>query len=139
MLKYCGFAGIILALTTAAIADPMPMDRAVQMNGLETVCTGVGETKDDPQWNAYPVRVEFSNGGAQYLAGATLRVSKGHTMIAEMDCAGAWVLLRGPTGNYHVTATIDGSQAKPANARFMMRNGAQKRVVLRFPDFQINN
>ena len=137
MLKYCGLIGLVL--TTAAVAEPMPMDRAIQMNGMETVCTGIGEAKDDPQWKAYPVRIEFSNGGAQYLAGATVRVSKGRTMIAEMDCPGAWVLLKGTKGSYRVTATIDGSPGKPANARFTMGSGAQKRVVLRFRDFQINN
>lgn len=139
MLRIFGCAGIVLALTAPAFAGSMPMDRPVQVNGLTTVCTGIGETKDDPQWKTYPVRIEFSNGGAQYLAGATLRVSKGRAMIAEMDCPGAWVLLKGTAGSYRVTATIDGSQGKPVNARFKMGSGAQKRVVLRFRDFQINN
>ena len=139
MLRHCGLAGFLAAMTTAAVAEPMPMDRAIHMDALETVCTGIGETKDDPQWKTYPVRIEFSNGGAQYLAGATLRVSMDRTMVAEMDCPGAWVLLKGPSGKYRVSATIDGSQAKPASARFVMGSGAQKRVVLRFREFRINN
>jgi hypothetical protein len=114
------------------------MDRPVQLNGLDTVCTGIGESKDDPLWKSYPIRIEFSNGGAQYLAGATVSVSQGKNLIAEMDCPGAWVLLKGTPGSYRVTASIDGSQGKPVNAPFKMGRGAQKRIVLRFPDFQPN-
>jgi|SRR5512135_2520121 hypothetical protein len=127
------------ALASApAFADYMAMDKPVQMNGLEAVCTGVGETKDDPQWLSYPIRIEFSNGGAQYLSGATVKISRGADTVASLDCAGAWVLLRGAPGEYRVDASIDNSSAKPVNAPFKMGTGAQKRIVLRFPDFQPN-
>jgi len=131
----------ILALAAAsgpALADPMAMDTPVQMNGLETVCTGVGETKDDPKWLSYPVRIEFSNGGAQYLSGATVRISHGAETVGSLDCPGAWVLLRGAPGEYRVDVTIDNSSAKAVNASFRMGSGPQKRIVLRFPDFQPN-
>lgn len=139
MQKSFAPAAMVLALSAPALAGPMPMDRPIQMNGMDTVCTGIGEAKDDPRWKSYPIRIEFSNGGAQYLAGATLSVSMDHTMIAEMDCPGAWVLLKGTPGSYRVTASIDGAQGKPVHARFKMGSGAQKRIVLRFPDFQLNN
>lgn len=45
-----------------AQADPMPMDQPVTNGGIETVCTGIGSAQDDPRWQTYPVRVEFSNG-----------------------------------------------------------------------------
>lgn len=131
----------ILALAAAsgpAFADPMAMDTPVQMNGLETVCTGVGETKDDPKWLSYPVRIEFSNGGAQYLSGATVRISHGAETVGSLDCAGAWVLLRGAPGEYRVDVTIDNSSAKAVDASFRMGSGPQQRIVLRFPDFQPN-
>jgi len=129
---------VLLAGTTAALADPAPMDTPVQMNGLETVCTGVGETKDDPKWLAYPIRIEFSNGGAQYLSGATVRISRGSDTIGSLDCPGAWVLLKGAPGEYRVDVTIDNSSAKAVNASFRMGAGGQQRIVLRFPDFQPN-
>jgi hypothetical protein len=129
---------LAMASTAPAMADPMSMDKPVQMNGLETVCTGVGETKDDPQWLSYPVRIEFSNGGAQYLSGATVRISRGADTVATLDCPGAWVLLRGAPGAYRVDASIDNSSARPVNAAFRMGSGGQKRIILRFPDFQPN-
>jgi hypothetical protein len=37
-----------------------------------------------------------------------------------------------------VTASINGSTAKPANGSFNMGSGPTQRIVLRFPDFQAN-
>jgi len=139
MRTFASLAILVLAAATgSAVADPMAMDRPVQMNGLETVCTGVGETKDDPQWLSYPVRIEFSNGGAQYLSGATVRISHGAETVGSLDCPGAWLLLRGAPGEYRVDVTIDNSSARAVNASFRMGSGPQKRIVLRFPDFQPN-
>ena len=140
MRKIHSVAILVLAAfaSAPAFADYMAMDRPVPMNGLETVCTGVGETKDDPQWLSYPIRIEFSNGGAQYLSGATVRISRGADTIGSLDCAGAWVLLKGAPGEYRVDVTIDNSSAKAVNASFKMGSGGQKRIVLRFPDFQPN-
>ncbi len=140
MRKSLSTALLVLAAAAggSAVADPMAMDKPVQMNGLEAVCTGVGETKDDPQWLSYPVRIEFSNGGAQYLSGATVRISHGADTVGSLDCPGAWVLLRGAPGEYRVDVTIDNSSAKAVDASFRMGSGPQKRIVLRFPDFQPN-
>ncbi len=135
------FAIAILAAVSGAgpaFAEPMTMDKPVQVNGMETVCTGVGETKDDPQWLSYPIRIEFSNGGAQYLSGATVKISRGADTVASLDCPGAWVLLKGAPGEYRVDASIDNSSARPVNASFRMGSSGQKRIVLRFPDFQPN-
>lgn len=140
MRKTHSVAILVLAAFASApgFADPMAMDKPIQMNGMETVCTGIGETKDDPQWLSYPIRIEFSNGGAQYLSGATVKISRGADTVASLDCPGAWVLLRGAPGEYRVDASIDNSSAKPVNASFRMSGGGQKRIVLRFPDFQPN-
>jgi len=140
MTRFHGIAALAVAFSVVvpAIADPMAMDRPVPVNGLDTVCTGIGEIKNDPRWKAYPIRIEFSNGAAQYLSGATVKISQGTNVIATLDCPGAWVLLKGTPGEYRVDATIDGSQAKPVSAPFKMGEGAQKRIVLRFPDFQPN-
>ncbi|MEI9887436.1 MAG: hypothetical protein WDN08_13235 [Rhizomicrobium sp.] len=133
-------AAIVLAaaMTAPTAPQPMSMDTPVSFGNIETVCTGVGSAKDDPQWASYPVRIEFSNGGAQYLSGAHVTLSAGGAAIADLNCAGPWVLVKGAPGAYHVTAAINGSSGKPATAAFTLGSGAQKRVVLRFPDYQAN-
>ncbi|MBL6853473.1 MAG: hypothetical protein ISQ86_08805 [Alphaproteobacteria bacterium] len=126
------------AVTAPTLPQPMSMDTPVSFGSIQTVCTGVGSAKDDPQWSRYPVRIEFSNGGAQYLSGAHVTLSQGGQPIADLNCAGPWVLVQGPAGRYQVSAAINGSTARPANASFNLRNGPTQRVVLRFPDFQAN-
>src|SRR5437763_7852691 len=72
-----------------------PMDTPTAVGGIGAVCTGVGEEAQNPRWLAYPVRIEFSNGGAQYLAGAHVQVTTaGGKPIAGVDCDGPWVLFR---------------------------------------------
>ncbi len=133
-------AAIVMAAAMAApqLPQPMAMDTPVAYGSLQTVCTGVGSAKDDPQWSSYPIRIEFSNGGAQYLSGAHVTLRNGGKDVADLNCAGPWVLVKGTPGSYGVTAAINGSGAKPATATFSLGTGAQKRVVLRFPDFQAN-
>ncbi len=132
------------APATAPMAAPasdnsaMVMDTPITTNGVETVCTGIGDSKDDPRWAAYPVRIEFSNGGAQYLSGAHVTLSGGHASLADFDCHGAWVLFKLSHGSYTVTATMEGSSAKPRSATFQPPAKGQKRIILRFPDFQAN-
>jgi len=138
MIKFLAAAGLVAVVSAPAFAQSTPMDRPIQMNGMETVCTGIGESKDDTRWPSYPIRIEFSNGGAQYLSGATVKVSSGGTQVFEMDCPGAWVLLKGPAGNYRVNALIDDSTAKPVTAAFTIGNRQQKRIILRFPDYKSN-
>lgn len=145
MRKFPGPAFSIFASTAIAAmvslpahADSIPMDNPVTVNGIETVCTGIADSKDDPRWKTYPIRIEFSNGGAQYLAGAHVSLEQNGKTLTSLDCAAAWVLFKLEPGNYTVTATILGSSAKPRTAKFSPPAKGQKRVVLQFNDFQAN-
>ena len=133
-------AAIMLAqaMTAPILPQPMAMDTPVSFGGVQAVCTGVGSAKDDPQWASFPIRIEFANSGAQYLSGAHVTLASGGGNVADLNCAGPWVLVKGTPGAYHVTASINGSQAKPVTAKFNLAAGAQKRIVLRFPDYQAN-
>lgn len=122
------------ALATPALADHLPMDRPITINGITTVCTGIGEdAQHDPRWKAYPIRVEFSNGGAQYLAGAHVVLKKDMTDLVSIDCSGSWVLFQLPAGDYTVTASLLYHPNQPArSASFSPPAKGQKRVVLEF-------
>ena len=125
-------AGAALAalLIEGAAASPVPMDTPVELGKVEVVCTGIGSGKDDPRWGTYPIRVEFSNGGAQYLSGAHIHLSDAAGRpVADFDCPGAWVLVKAPRAIYTVAATIGGSTK---TASFQPPMGGQKRVVLQF-------
>lgn len=126
--------GAIAGLVWPAEADPLPMDNPVSADGVDTVCTGIGSSQDDPRWKDYPIRVEFSNGGAQYLAGAHVTLSGGGKNLAAFDCAGSWVLFKLAPGSYKVTAKLMNNQSGAAkSATFSPPKTGQKRVVIQFP------
>ena len=111
------------------------MDNPITVNGVDTVCTGIGdEAQHDPRWAAYPIRVEFSNGGAQYLAGAHVVLSDaGGKNLATLDCAGSWVLFKLPPGKYRIEASLlDVQGAGTRSATFSPPATGQKRVELQF-------
>jgi len=120
-----------LVLSAPAPAAPLPMDVPVVLGSVETVCTGIGEGKNDPRWKAYPIRVEFADAQAHYIAGAhvTLADAAGAT-AAEFDCSGSWVMLSMPRGLYSVSAQIG---TATATEKFQTPATGQLRVVLRFP------
>jgi hypothetical protein len=122
-----------LALPSAASASSLPMDTPVRMGNVEAVCTGIGEGKNDPRWHTYPIRVEFADSAAHYLAGAHVGISDvSGAEMAAFDCSGAWVLLNLPKGLYTVNAKLAAILAAPASARFQPPQTGQTRVVLRF-------
>jgi len=126
-----GVAGFIWP---ASADSSLPMDNPTTIDGVQTACTGIGSAQDDPQWKTWPIRVEFSNGGAQYLAGAHIVLSEGGKTKAAFDCAGSWVLFKLPTGSYKVTANLTGQGGGAArSATFSPPASGQKRVVIQFP------
>jgi hypothetical protein len=133
-------ASLTAAFCVPAMADRLPMDRPITINGITTVCTGIGEeAQTDPRWKAYSTRVEFSNGGAQYLAGAHVVLKKNGAELLSVDCSGAWVLFQLPAGRYSVTATLlYHKNQPPRSASFSPPASGQKRVVLEFPGVNPN-
>lgn len=123
-----------VAAASPVLAEPMAMDIPVNMGPLEFVCTGVGSAKDNPIWSSYPIRIEFSNGAAQYLAGAHVVLSQGSTTYADFECAGPWVLVKGPAGSYKVTTTMMWGDQKgmSKSTTFSMAHSGQKRVVIQY-------
>jgi hypothetical protein len=128
-----GTAGLIWPAHAASI----PMDQPITVNGVETACSGIGDApKGTPMWKTYPIRVEFSNGGAQYLSGSHVTLSQGGKVLTSFDCSGAWVLFKGLNAGstYKVSATItDQLGAGAKSATFQPPASGQKRVVIQYP------
>jgi hypothetical protein len=141
-MRFTTLAG--LAMLTGGVAgyywparadSYVPMDRPITIGGVQTVCTGIGdEAQHDPRWFAYPIRIEFSNDGAQYLSGAHVVLSSADGKpLAALDCAGAWVLFKLEPGNYRVDATLLYNQGGGSrSAAFSPPATGQRRVVLQF-------
>jgi len=127
----------VIAPVAANAAEPvaLPLDTATTVDGIEVACTGIGQTRDDPRWTAYSVRIEFSDAKSEYLADASVSLtdSAGQPLLA-VTCDGPWVLLKLKEGVYKVQASLTGSTAKPRSAAVKPPPKGQIRVVLQFPD-----
>jgi hypothetical protein len=113
----------------------VPLDGQAVIGGVEVACTGIGETRNDPKWSAWPVRVEFSNAQHAYETDAAVALvnAKGKTVLTA-SCEGPWLLLKPGPGAYTVFARLSDSPAKPRSARFQTPAHGQIRVVIEFPD-----
>lgn len=129
-------AALAATLAHAAAADSatfMPSNVPVEINGYEMACTGIGdEAQSDPRWKAFPVRIEFAGGNAQYLADveASLFDAAGR-QLARVRCDSPWLLVKLPPARYRVQGTYR-SQVRSAN--FMAPKKGQARIIVRFPE-----
>ena len=106
-----GAALTLLAGPASAQPVPLRLDRETVVNGIGVGCTGIGQTKDAPRWNAYSVRIEFADSQRGLLADETLTLSQGGAVIASVSCEGPWILLKLPPGAYQVSGTAPGTSA----------------------------
>jgi hypothetical protein len=130
------FAAMFIA--GAALAQPteVKLDQETTLGGVDVACTGIGQTKNDPKWLAYPVRLEFADAHRAYLSGEAVTVTgpKGEP-VASLTCDGPWVLLKLPVGaSYKVEATLTGQTAAARSALVKAPAHGQMRFVLTFPD-----
>jgi len=122
------------ALTTVMLSQALAVqDTPASINGIETVCTGVGSAKDDPRWSAYPVKIVLATAGGANLANAHITLAKGRQTLVETDCDAPWILFKAPGGSYTATATLIGGGGQSHSANFSLRGGgAQKEVTITF-------
>ncbi|HWA60029.1 MAG TPA: hypothetical protein VG939_01575 [Caulobacteraceae bacterium] len=125
----------------AAFAQPstpvarLPLDRETEVGGIEVACTGIGQTRNDPKWLDYSVRVEFSNARSEYLSDAEVTVSdaRGRPILAAA-CDGPWILMKLPKAGYRIEARLLDVPAAPRSASFKAPARGQMRLVLQFKD-----
>jgi hypothetical protein len=126
------------ALFTASTVMMMGSAQAVQdtpatINGVETVCTGVGSAKDDPRWAEYPVKIVLATADGANLANAHITLTKGRQTVVETDCDAPWILFKAPAGSYIATATLIGGSGSAHSANFgTTGSGRQKTITITF-------
>jgi hypothetical protein len=108
-------AGAALALVAGAASaqpTPLPLNHEAIVGGVGIGCTGIGQTKNAPRWNAYSVKVEFADTARGLLADETMTLSAGGAHIATVTCEGPWILLKLPPGKpYQVSGAVPGTTA----------------------------
>jgi len=124
--------GALMALTNSAYAV---QDQPVTIGGVESVCTGVGSAKDNPDWKNYPIKLTFSNMAGENEAAEHIAITQGGKSVMETDCDSPWLLIKAPAGHYDVSASLPGGNgARMAKAAFSTSgSGGQQTVNLAFP------
>ena len=114
----------------------VPLDSEATFGTLTIACTGVGQSKDNPKWKAYPVRIEFSNPAGDLLANGAATIARAGATLASVSCEGPWILARPASaragGAYRLTGWLPGQGYKPITEAFTFPQGGQKVIDLRF-------
>jgi hypothetical protein len=117
---------------TTQVPQLLVLDTPTDVNGIETVCTGIdSDSRNDPRWMAYPLRLEFAAGSRAYVADETVSIAGGGTAL-QVHCPGPWLLAKLPAGKYNVIATVEGGITKSATVT--VPKSGQVRAVLHFPE-----
>jgi hypothetical protein len=127
--------GSLMALPALTNSAWAVQDQPVTIGGVESVCTGVGSAKDNPDWKNYPIKLTFSNMAGENEASEHVALTQGGKPIMETDCDAPWLLIKAPAGHYDVNASLPGnSGTRMAKAAFSTgASGGQKTVNLAFP------
>lgn len=129
------------AMTAAAAFFPLTMlagqalvvqDTPTTINGVETVCPGVGSAKDDPRWAAYPVKIVLATTGGANLANAHVSLSRSGKEVAGLDCDAPWILFKPAAGSYTATATLKVGGGTASQTFTTDGTGPQKEITLTF-------
>ncbi len=102
-ITLCVAAGTAMAVPALMNNAWAVQDQPVTIGGVESVCTGVGSAKDNPDWKDYPVKLTFSNLAGENEASEHIAISQGGTPVMETDCDAPWLLIKAPAGRYNVS------------------------------------
>ena len=129
-------AGMLLAIAMASAFNgkAFAADPVMQQKGISYACTGIGETKDDPRWRAFALKLAFAvQPDGALLSGVRARISDGSgRLVLDVYCEDSpWLMAQLPAGRYSVDAVALGKFRR--QVRFAVAGGRQSYVVIRFP------
>jgi len=99
----------------------------MEKNGIRYACTGIAESRADPRWNDFPLKLVFATKDRAYLSSVQVVVSDtDNARVFEAFCAvEPWLLIDLPAGDYLVTARALDRQQKTYRVRVPASGQAQ--------------
>lgn len=132
LLPASGFLLCFGLAAQAQTAQPLPVDRPAQVNGIKAACTGIGNGEEnEARWSHYPVKLEMVGGYGQWLGDENVTLTGGRTDVS-VHCSGPWVLMGLQPGHYRATITVP--NAPPKDVAFTVPREGQRDVIVRFHD-----
>lgn len=100
--------------------------------GVTYMCSGIGESKNDPRVSSFPMKIVFATNSSALYSDVTVKVTgEGGRSVFDVFCDGAWLLLKVPPGQYNVSATDTKGQSRSCP---MTIGSSQTQCTLRWPD-----
>ena len=100
---------------------------------IKYACTGIAESKEDPRWNNYPLKLMFTTGGRAYVSYVEVKIQDSTgKQIFEANCDAPWLLVDLKPGKYQVTAVALQQHRKQATV--LVTPNKQNAVAIRFPE-----
>jgi hypothetical protein len=109
----------------------LPRNSVVDVRGVQAVCTGLDPaSRDDPRWEAYPLKLEFHDAAGRLVPFAEVAISdiKGQNIVS-VRCPAPWLLLGLPAGDYK--ASVASPQGADHALGFVVPREGQKSVMVR--------
>ena len=92
---------IVLAEGAFEYQDPI-----LTQNGIEYAITGVAETKADPRWRDFPLKLEFATVRHELYSNIAVAIyDEAKQKVFAVQSHGPWLLVRLKAGSYTVYAT----------------------------------
>ena len=133
---YRGIVAAFLGVSLLFLSPRTPFaDEEGTFRGLRFACAGISkESRGDPRWQSYALKISFAAGGGGYLADVdvTIRDGAGDVVLEVNDCLAPWVLADLAPGSYEVTGVVIDKYTK--NKIVKVSGGRQTAVVLRYPE-----
>jgi hypothetical protein len=122
----------LLIIFTLLLPAPGRADEEKTFNGIKYACTGVGESKEDPRWEGYPLKLMFTGRGTAYVTYLEVEIQDPTgKQVFKADCDSPWLLVNLNPGNYQVTAKAHKKFTQ--EAKVSIQHGKQTSQVIRFP------
>ncbi len=106
-------------------------DEELHYAGVSYVCTGVGESKEDPRWKIYPLKLMFTGSRRAYVSEVKIEIKEASgKIVLKTDCDGPWLLVKLKAGKYSVWASAEGGSSQTITVR--VPETGQNELAIRF-------
>jgi hypothetical protein len=108
-------------------------DAVKKKDGVSYMCSGIGESKDDPRTGKFPLKIVFATNSSALYSDVNVKIygEESGKSVFDLFCDGAWLLVDLPAGKYRVTATDQKGQSRSCS---ITSGSSQTQCVLRWPD-----
>jgi hypothetical protein len=87
-----------------------PNDSVASFAGNDYACTGIAESKYDPRWDAFPLKIVVATVEGDYLGDFRVTIAdNAGEIVMDAHCLAPWLLVDLPAGHYDAKVVARGT------------------------------